>query len=68
MSINIYALHTSPIARLFARLSRHCTIALSTGKEVTFEKGFRCGSCSYEGAMTKFEEMEYISAMMLMGI
>ena len=68
MSINMYALYTSPITRLVARLSRHCTVTLSTGKELTFDKGFRCGSCSYEGYMTKTEEQEYINAMMLMGI
>ena len=68
MKINMYALYTSPITRLLARLSRHCTVTLSTGKELNFDKGFRCGGCSYEGSMTKEEDQEYIHAMMLMGI
>ena len=68
MAINMYALYTSPIARLFARISRHCTVTLSTGKELEFNKGFHGGCCSYEGSMTKTEEQEYIHAMMLMGI
>ena len=64
MTINMYALYTSPIARLFARILRHCTVTLSTGKELKFHGG----CCSYEGSMTKTEEQEYIHAMMLMGI
>ncbi len=68
MAINMYALYTRPIARLFARISTHCTVTLSTGKELKFDKGFHGGCCSYEGSMTKTEEQEYIHAMMLMGI
>ena len=68
MTINMYALYTSPIARLFTRILRHCTVTLSTGKELKFDKGFHGGFCSYEGSMTKTEEQEYIHAMMLMGI
>ncbi len=68
MKISIYELYTSPIKRLIARVSRNCTVTLSTGKELTFEKGRLCGSCSYEGFMTKMEEQEYIRVMMLMGI
>ena len=68
MTINMYVLYTSPIARLFARILRHCTVTLSTGKELKFDKGFHGGCCSYEGSMTKTEEQEYIHAMMLMGI
>ena len=68
MAINMYALYTRPIARLFARISRHCTVTLSTGKELKFDKGFRGGCCSYEGSITNTEEQEYIHAMMLMGI
>ena len=68
MKTNIYALFTNPIARLLARISRHCTVTLSTGKVLEFHKGFRCGTCSYEGSMTKTEEQEYVHAMMLMGI
>ena len=68
MKTNIYTLFTNPIARLFARISRHCTVTLSTGKVLEFHKGFGCGTCSYEGSMTKTEEQEYVHAMMLMGI
>ena len=68
MTINMYALYTSPIARLFARISRHCTVILSTGKELKFDKGFRCGTCSYEEDLTEIEGQEYVHAMMLMGI
>lgn len=69
MKFNMYALYTNPISRLFARISRHCTVILSTGKELKFDKGFHgCGSCSYEGSMSKTEEQEFIHAMMLMGI
>ena len=68
MKTTIYNLFTNPLTRLFARISRHCTVILSTGKELKFDKGFRCGTCSYEGSMTKTEEQEYIQAMMLMGI
>lgn len=68
MTINIHALYTSPIARLYARFSRHCTVILGTGKKLEFDKGLRCGSCSYEGSMSKSEDQEYIHAMMLMGI
>lgn len=68
MAFNMYALYTNPIARFFARFSRHCTVTLSTGKILEFDKKSHCGICSYEGAMTKTEEQEYIHAMMLMGI
>ena len=67
MAFKMYALHTNPIARFFARISRHCTVILSTGKELKFYKGFRFCSCSYEGSMTKKEEREYIRAMILIG-
>ena len=69
MKTNIYALFTNPIARLFARILRHCTVTLSTGKVLEFHKGLGgCGSCTYEGSMTKTEEQEYVYAMMIMGI
>lgn len=70
MCTNIYELFTNSIVRLFARISRHCTVTLSTGKRLEFHKCFRGGtcSCSYEGSMTKTEEQEYLHAMMLMGI
>ena len=68
MAINMYTLYTSPITRLFARILRHCTVTLSTGKELKFDKGLHSGCCSYEGSMTKTEEQEYSHAMMLMEI
>ncbi len=68
MNTNIYELRTNPIARLLARISRHCIVTLSTDKVLEFHKSFRVGECSYEGSMTETEEQEYIHAMMLMGI
>lgn len=68
MKFTMYALFTNPMARFLARFSRRCTVTLSTGKEIKFDKRRHCGSASYEGAMSKVEENEYIRAMMLMGI
>lgn len=68
MTVTMYELSTKPIKRLLARFSRNCTVVLSTGKVLEFSKGFACGSCSYEGSMTKSEELEYIHAQMLMEI
>ena len=68
MKVTMYELYTTPLKRFLARISKNCTVVLSTGKEVEFDKGFGCGNCSYEGSMTKTEEQEYIHAMMLMGI
>ena len=68
MSFKMHDLYTNPSARLLAWISKRCTVILSTGKKISFEKGVRCGCCSYEGSMTPFEELEYIRAMMLMGL
>ncbi len=68
MNVNMYDLYTKPMARFLARLSRHCTVILSTGKEVMFDKQHHTGSASYDGRMSNDEEKEYIIAMMLMGI
>ena len=68
ININMYELYTRPTTRIFARILRHCTVTLSTGKVLKFDKRFRCGSCSYNGGMTKNEEQEYIHCMMLMGV
>ncbi len=67
MKFSMYELYTKPVARLLARLARHCTVVLTTGKELRFERRRHVGSCSYEGSMSKCEENEYITAMMLMG-
>ena len=68
LKVNMYALETSRIARLFARISKHCIVVLSTGKELEFERGFLSNKCSYEGSMTKTEEQEYIHARKMIGI
>lgn len=43
-------------------------LILTTGKNIKFEKGMRVNSFSYSGNLSKNEEKEIISAMMLMVI
>ncbi len=68
MTFTMNALYKNPLAILFARLLRRCTVILSTGKVLKFEKSRHVGECSYKGDLTETEEREYINAMMLMGI
>lgn len=68
MIIQMNALYTSSVARFLAHFSRRCTIVLSTGKRLNFEKGKHGGLCTYEGNITKMEQEEYENAMMFMGI
>lgn len=67
MKINIYSLYTKPMARFLARISRKCTVILTTGKTVQFQKGRKCAMSSYEGTLSKREEFQWIHAMMLIG-
>lgn len=66
--VNMYELYTKPITRLFARISRHCTVVLTTGKEIEFNKSFHTGCISYNVSLTEKEEEELTHSMMLMGI
>lgn len=69
MVFNIKQLYNNPGARLLARLSRHSTVTLSTGKELKIDKYFRSEStCSYEGSLEGIEEEEFVYVMVLMGI
>lgn len=67
MSISINVLRNSTIAKLWANVSPVCTVILTSGKELLFEKYKDCGSCFYEGTLTEVEEKEYLEAMMLVG-
>lgn len=69
MRVSIYELYTKPIKRLQARFSRNCSLELSTGRTVKFQKDLHTGSAELPpGRMSKTEEQEYIHAQMLMGI
>lgn len=68
MRVSIYELYTKPIKRLQSRFSRNCSVELSTGRTVKFQKGLHTGSAELPGRMSKTEEQEYIHAQLLMGI
>lgn len=64
MRVSIYALYTKPIKRLQARFPRNCSLELSTGRTVKFQKGLHTGSAELPpGRMSKTEEQEYIFFM-----
>lgn len=64
MKININALYTNPITQLIACKSRKCTVVLSTGRKVTFDRRYKC---SKEGKMTEKETQEYKDARRILG-
>lgn len=64
MTINIYALYTNHITQFFACKSRKCTVILSTGKKVTFDKRYKLSKVGY---MTEVETQEYKDARRILG-
>lgn len=69
MKCTIKQLYDDPIVRIMARLSRGCTVVLSTGKEIYFDKPlFGEKACVYDGTLKGPEQEEYVYAGVLMGI
>ena len=69
MKCTIKQLYDDPITRIMARLSRGCTVRLSTGKEIYFDKPlFGEKVCVYDGTLKGQEEEEFMYAGVLMGM
>lgn len=70
MRFTIKQLYRNPFAQILARISRECTVQLSTGKELEITKpsGDDEGACVYAGDLQGVEQEEYVYVMMLMGI
>lgn len=66
MKFNIETLRDHPLARFFARLLNRCTVVLSSGMEVYFNR--KLNSVIYDNPepLSDTETKEYILAMELM--
>lgn len=68
MKFNIEALRDHRLLRFFARLFNRCTVVLSSGMELYFDR--RSNSIGYDNPnpLSDDETKEYILAMELIGI
>ncbi len=68
MKFKIETLRTHPLARFFARLSNRCTVVLTSGMELYFDR--RSNSIIYDNLnpLSDDENKEYIQAMKLIDV
>ncbi len=68
MKFNIETLRNHPLARLLARLFNHCTVVLSSGIEVYFNKSSHSTFCDSSEPLSDDENKEYLQAMEFIGV
>ena len=65
MKFNIETLRNHALVRFFARLSKHCTVVLSSGMEIYFNRSSHSAVFDNTEPLSNDENREYLQAMEL---
>lgn len=68
MKFDIETLRDHRLARFFARLSNHCTVVLSSGIEIHFNRSSHSAVFDTSEPLSSGEDREYIQAMELIDV
>lgn len=68
MRISFHELDTKSIRSFLARIAPHCTVTLSTGTKITFNRSIRERNYFYVGTLTSMEKVEFFQAKYFMGM
>lgn len=68
MKFDIETLRDHRLARLLARLSKHCTVVLSSGIEIYFNRSSHSAVFDNSEPLSDNENKEYIQAMQLIDV